>query len=225
MSKFFYILLLMPCCLQAQNYSTALIPDSLRKDARAVLRESEMILEIKSPGKAVLRERNVYTILNSNGDNMGGYTSWYDKFTSISEISGVLYDSLGKVVRKAKRKDMQDRSAEDGMSLATDDRYIEHNFYCQLYPYTVDYQEEDEKDGVLDFDDWLPLVNSGISTQHSKYVIIAPKDYLVRYLSLNGAPAPVITEDKDKKIYTWEASNMPARKTGHKTPAADHPDD
>lgn len=213
MSKFFYILLLMPCCLQAQNYSTALIPDSLRKDARAVLRESEMILEIKSPGKAVLRERNVYTILNSNGDNMGGYTSWYDKFTSISEISGVLYDSLGKVVRKAKRKDMQDRSAEDGMSLATDDRYIEHNFYCQLYPYTVDYQEEDEKDGVLDFDDWLPLVNSGISTQHSKYVIIAPKDYLVRYLSLNGAPAPVITEDKDKKIYTWEASNMPARKT------------
>ena len=65
----------------------------------------------------------------------------------------------------------------------------------------------------MDFDDWLPLINSGISTQHSKYVIIAPKDYLVRYLSLNGAPAPVITEEKDKKIYTWEARNLPVRKT------------
>jgi hypothetical protein len=213
MRKIFYILLLTPCGLRAQNYSTALIPDSLRKDARAVLRERELVLEIKSPGKAVLREREVYTVLNANGDNLGGYASWYDKFTSIGDISGVLYDSLGKVVRKAKRKDMQDRSYDDGFSLATDARYLEHNFYCQVYPYTVDYQEEDDKNGILDFDDWLPLVNSGISTQHSKYVIIAPKDYLVRYLLLNGAPAPVITEEKDKKIYTWEAWNLPARKT------------
>src|ERR1700744_5826445 len=104
MRKILYILLLAPCCLRAQNYSTALIPDSLRKGARAVLREKELILEIKSPGKAVEREHEVYTILNSNGDNLGGYASFYDKFTSISDISGVLYDSLGKVVRRAKRK-------------------------------------------------------------------------------------------------------------------------
>lgn len=213
MRKLFYILLMLPCVGRAQNYSTALIPDSLRKGARAVLREREIVLEIKSPAKAVLKEREVYTVLNSNGDNLGGYTSWYDKFTSISDISGVLYDSLGKVVRKAKRKDMQDRSYDDGFSLATDARYLQHNFYYQVYPYTVDYTEEDDKNGILDFEDWLPLINSGISTQHNKYVIIAPKEYNVRYLMLNGAAAPVITEEKDKKIYTWEASNMPARKT------------
>src|ERR1700761_1391621 len=114
MKKLFYILLLAPISLRSQNYSTALIPDSLRKDARAVLREKEMILEIRSPGKAVLKEREVYTVLNPNGDNLGGYTSWYDRFTSISDISGVLYDSLGKAIRKAKRKDMQDRSYDDG---------------------------------------------------------------------------------------------------------------
>lgn len=206
-------LLLTPCCLRAQNYSTALIPDSLRKGARAVLRDEEMIMEIKSPGKAVWRERHVYTVLNANGDEQADYRSFYDKLSSISEISGVLYDSLGKVVHKAKRKDMQDRSAEDGMSLATDDRVIEHNFYCRLYPYTVDYQEEDEKDGILGFNDWMPLTGAGVSTQHSKYVIIAPSDYVLRYLQMNGAPAPVITQEKDKKIYTWEAWNMPARKT------------
>jgi Domain of Unknown Function with PDB structure (DUF3857)/Transglutaminase-like superfamily len=213
MKKLFYILLLAPCGLRAQNYSTALIPDSLRKDTRAVLRDEEEILEIKSPGKAVLRDHSIYTVLNSNGDHLGSFSVGYDKFNSVSDVSGVLYDSLGKVIRKAKRRDMQDRSYEDGFSLATDARYLEHNFYCQVYPYTVDYQEEVEKDGIVDFDDWLPLINSGISTQHSKYVIIAPKDYLVRYLLLNGASAPVITEEKDKKIYTWEARNLPARKT------------
>ena len=213
MRKLFYILLLAPCGLRAQSYSTALIPDSLRKDAQVVVREKEMILEIKSPGKAVLKEHEVYTILNSKGDDLGGYRSWYDNFTSINDISGVLYDSLGKVVRKAKRKDMQDRGYDDGFSLARDDRYLDHNFYYQVYPYSIDYQEEDSRDGILDLEDWSPLIKSGISTQHSKYVIIAPKDYLVRYLLLNGASAPVITEEKDKKIYTWEARNLPARKT------------
>jgi hypothetical protein len=214
----YWLLLLAPGLASAQNYSTALIPDSLRKGARAVVREKEYILEIKSPGKAVDHEREVITVLNSNGDNLGGYNSYYDRFTSINDISGVLYDSLGKVVRKAKRRDMQDKSYEDGFSLQTDDRYLEHNFYCQVYPYTVEYQEEDDHNGLLDFTSWLPLMNSGISTQHSKYTIIAPKDYNIRYLLRNGAPPPVVTEEKDKKIYTWEAKNLPAMHTEPKGP-------
>ncbi len=213
MKKIFYLLLLAPVCLLAQNYSTALIPDSLRKDARAVVREKEVILEIKAPGKAVEREHEVYTILNPNGDNIGGYTSFYDKQISISDVAGILYDSVGRLLRKAKRKDMQDKSYNDGFSLATDARYLEHNFYYQVYPYTVEYQEEDNRYGVLDFTDWLPLMNSGISTQHSKYTIIAPKEYNVRYLLRNGAPPPVVTEEKDKKVYTWEAKNLPALHT------------
>jgi hypothetical protein len=207
----YWLLLLTPGLASGQNYNTALIPDSLRKGARAVVREDEMILEIKSPSKAVEREHEVYTILNSGGDNLGGYNLDYDKFTAVNEASGILYDSLGKVVRKMKKKDMQDRSYVDESSLATDVRFLDYNFYCQTYPYTVDYQKEVQYDGIREFDDWLPLMNSGISTQHTKYTVIAPKDYTLRYLLLNGAPPPVITEEKDKKIYTWEAKNLPAR--------------
>ena len=208
----YWLILLVPGLASAQNYSTALIPDSLRRHAHAVVRENEMILEIKSPSKAVHREHHVYTILNANGDDMDEYHSFYDRFSSISDISGMLYDSSGKVIRKMKRKDMQDRSYVDDMSLTTDTRYLEYNFYYQVYPYTVDFQEQDEHNGILDFDDWDPLVDENVSTQHSKYVIIAPKDYQVRYQLMNGAPPPVITEEKDKKVYTWEARNLPARK-------------
>src|SRR6185312_7288829 len=63
------------------------------------------------------------------------------------------------------------------------------------------------------FEDWALLNGPDIATQHTKYVVIAPKDYTVRYLALNGAPAPAINEEKDKRIYTWEAWNLPARKT------------
>ncbi|HEX3934043.1 MAG TPA: DUF3857 domain-containing protein, partial [Puia sp.] len=213
MKKLFYILLLTPCGLRAQNYSTALIPDSLRKGAEAVLREEDVVLEIKSPGRAVEKKREVYTILNANGDDEARYASGYDKFTSIGAVEGVLYDSLGKVIRRAKRKDMQDLSYVAESTLATDDRYLLHSFYYQVYPYTVDYQEEEDLNGIEGFDDWLLLNGPDIATQHTKYVVIAPSDYTVRYLGLNGAPAPTITEEKDKKIYTWEAWNLPARKT------------
>jgi hypothetical protein len=205
------ILLAAPCLLQAQNYSTAGIPDSLRKGARVVVREHDWILEIKAPGKAVEKEHFAYTICNPNGDNLAGYVSQYDKFNEISSATGILYDSLGKTIKKVKRKEMEDRGYEDGFSLATDARYIEHNFYCRTYPYTVEYSEEDDYNGIRGFGEWLPLLNSGISTQHSKYTVIAPKDYVLRWKTFNGAPPPVITESGDKKIYTWEASNLPAR--------------
>ncbi|HLX65852.1 MAG TPA: DUF3857 domain-containing protein, partial [Puia sp.] len=197
----------------AQAYNVGLIPDSLLKNARAVMREQEYVLEIKSPEKAIEKEHHVFTILNETADNIGGYSSWYDKFTSINWIDGVLYDANGKEVKHVKKKDMEDRSYTSEENLADDARYKVHNFYCRVYPYTVDYNEEDEMNGILHFTRWAPLYSSGISTQHSKYVIIAPVNYEVRYKPVNCNFQPVVTTSGDKKIYTWEISNLRARST------------
>jgi len=199
--------------VSAQSYNVALIPDSLKKDARAVMREEEYVLEIKSPEKAIEKKHHVFTILNENADNFGGYSGWYDKFVSINWIDGFLYDANGKEVKHVKKKDMDDRSYTNEANLADDLRLKSHNFYCRVYPYTVDYQEEDEMNGILHFSDWAPLYWTGISTQHSKYVIIALADYQVRYKPVNCNFQPVVTTSGNKKIYTWEASNLPARST------------
>jgi len=208
-----FLVLIIPGCLFAQSYNALFIPDSLKKDARAVVREDEMILEIKSPSKAITREHHVYTILNENGDNLGGISTHYDKFTSINSVSFALYDMMGKELKHIKKKDMEDKSYTSESTLIGDARYKEYNFYYKVYPYTVAYDEEDELNGFLFFPDWDPLMNSGISTQHSKYVIIAPKDYEVRYKPVNCDIKPVITMSGDKKVYTWEISNLKARTT------------
>jgi hypothetical protein len=75
----------------------------------------------------------------------------------------------------------------------------------------VEYDEEEEFNGILHFDNWDPLPSSGVSTQLSKYVIIAPKNYQVRYKAVNCSIQPVITEAGDKRIYTWEARNLTPR--------------
>jgi hypothetical protein len=54
------LLLAASCSLRAQSYNVALIPDSLKRDARAVMRDQEYILEVKSPEKAVMKERSCF---------------------------------------------------------------------------------------------------------------------------------------------------------------------
>ncbi len=98
------VLFAFPGVLFAQSWNVLLIPDSLKKNTRMVERENEIILELKSPGKAVQREHHVFTILNENGDNLGGYESFYGKFNSINSITGILYDANGKEVKRVKRK-------------------------------------------------------------------------------------------------------------------------
>src|SRR5689334_1857763 len=116
-----------------QNFSITNIPDSLRDKVNVVKRYEEKIYEIKSPGKVIAKERHVFTIMNSSGDDAAGYKTFYDQFISINSISGTLYDAVGKEMRHMKKKDMDDYSAFDGFSLAYDGRMKKFDFNCKDY--------------------------------------------------------------------------------------------
>ena len=220
MKKIFFIFLCyLPAALIAQQYSVLLIPDSLIKNANVVKRYDEITLEIKSPAKAVQREHHVYTILDEKAEYYARITSFYGQFNSINYVNGTLYDASGKVQKHIKKKDMDDYSYADGFSLMNDERYKTANFYTRNFPYTVDYEEEDDINGILHFDQWFPANAAGMSVVYSKYVIIAPKDYVIRFKPINCSAQPVITEDHDKKIYTWEIKNIPAKFTENLGPS------
>jgi hypothetical protein len=74
----------------------------------------------------------------------------------------------------------------------------------------VEYEEEDDIDGLFHISAWMPQTGSSISVVNNRYIITAPRDYLVRYHARNGAPDPAIKEDGGKKTYTWQLSNMTA---------------
>ena len=215
---FFLVLLCAPAGVFAQLYNVLLIPDSLKKNANMVIRVDEKIMEIKSPGKATEKEHHVFTVLNEAAGGYGRYVTYYGKFNSINYVNCTLFDAFGKELKHIKKKDMIDRSVDDQMSLMLDQRAKECNFYYKTYPYTVDFEEEDDIDGMLDISDWVPLPAPSVSVQLSRYVIIAPKDYEVRYKAFNCKVQPVITENGNKKIYTWEIKNLPVVPTESNAP-------
>lgn len=205
------VITILPGILMAQKYNAMLIPDSLKKNANVVERYDETKIEIKEAGKAKIYRRYAFTILNEAGDKYATFYTYYDKFRDVNDIDGSLFDVMGKELKNVKKKDIKDLSGSDDESLMSDTRYKEHNFYYRSYPYTVEYEEDADLDGVFDLPDWYPQRGNVVSVEYSKFVVIAPKNLPVRYKAFNNAGNPVITENNGQITYTWEIKNIPAK--------------
>jgi transglutaminase-like putative cysteine protease len=195
----------------AQNYMVFTIPDSLRKKADMVQRIEETKLIIHSIKSATLIHKVAYTILNESGNRFAGYSRLYDNFEKLTEVSGILYDAMGKQIKSVKKRDMEDVAYNDNFSLAGDGRVKHHNFYCKSYPYTVAYEEEQEYNGIYEFPVWQPLEGYNYSVQSSTYIVEMPEAYKLRYKLVNGAKEPVVSFAKNgNKVLIWQASNIKA---------------
>ncbi|MFV0604344.1 MAG: DUF3857 domain-containing protein [Niabella sp.] len=196
----------------AADFPVSTIPDVLIKDATVVKRIDERRIEIKSPGKAVYYRHYAYTILNEAGDGYAVFYSYYDKFRDINSISGTLYDAAGKKIKSVKKKDIIDESGNQGAHLAIDARFKIHNFYHRVYPYTVEYEEEVQMDGIFYFPEWMPQYAEKVSIENATMQVVAPNSYNLRYKMFNYQGAPEIKDEKSLKSYLWQVKNITAKK-------------
>ena len=192
------------------EYAVSKISPALIKNANAVLRLEEIKFEIYSTKEAIETNHYVITILNENGDKWAQFADYYDKLREINSVEGYLYDASGKQLKKMKFKDLQDLSGTGESSLVEDNRIKAHNFYYRVYPYTIEYNVEIRYNHTMFFPDWMPAGGEKLSVEQSHFAIICPSDYQFRYKEFNYAGKPVITTEKNRKITTWDATNIPA---------------
>lgn len=193
------------------EYAVSKISPELLKKANAVLRLEELNFEIINSGKAVFTNHYVITILNENGDDWAEFYEYYDKHRKIESLEGVLYDAMGKQVKRIKTKDAEDLSGVSDASLMDDNRYKRHNFYNRTYPYTIEYTVEINYNSTLFFPMWVPQGKEKLSVEKSTVNIISPADYQFRYKAFNYSGEPIKTQDKKNNIVTsWSVKNMPA---------------
>src|SRR5690606_9604907 len=106
-------------------------------------------------------------------------------------VDGFLYDEDGKLLRKIKKKDLEDLSGVSGGTLMDDNRYKRHNFYHKSYPYTIEYDIEIKNKSTLFFPSWSPQGGESLSVEKSSISIISSTDYTVRYKAFNYAGLPL----------------------------------
>ncbi|MBC7652509.1 MAG: DUF3857 domain-containing protein [Deinococcales bacterium] len=193
----------------AQDYKASLIPDSLKTDANAVKRFEELHVIVKDIDKAIIKHKYAITILNENGEDYAYYENSYSKLHTLSDISGKLFDADGKLLKTIKKKDIADLSASDG-DLISDARVKRFAFYQKNYPYTVEFEDEEELNGIYYLASWHPVANQQFAVQQSRFIVETPLDYQLRYKQLNYPSAKPQIETDKKIIYNWEVKNIKA---------------
>ncbi|KAI9450903.1 transglutaminase domain protein [Russula earlei] len=194
----------------AQDYKVSLIPDSLTQNADIVQRMEEIHVIIKDIDKAVVKRKYAVTILNEAGEGYARYGNAYDKFRSLSDIAGHMYDAEGKLLKSIRKKDIADITDNDGESLVSDGRVKLYAFYNKSYPYTVEFEDEQDYNGIYSLPEWTPIAHARYAAQQSKFIVETPANYHLRYKQFNYPDQPQIINAKDNITYTWEVKNKKA---------------
>lgn len=204
------------------DYAVSKIPAELLKNADVVKRMEEVRFEVVDPGKSRLYHKYALTILNENGDRYARLVLGYDKLREIKSMDGKLYDADGKKIKELKKSEVKDLSGTSDISLMDDNRIKAHSFFHRLYPYTVEYESEVQLTGSFFFPAWDPLDNERISVEQSAMTVAAPVDFVIRYKAFNYKNEPTVQNEKNSRIYRWEAKNLEAIELEYAYPSWDY---
>lgn len=210
MKKTLFILFFLPYFnAKAQDYAVKNIPDSLLQNANVVKRMEDMYINIKSPGKAIVKHKYAITILNESGEKSAKFDVAYNKFITVSDISAHLYNADGKEIKSARKKDIYDFAMNDPISMATDDRMKAYDFFYRNYPYTVEFEYEQEFKGIFFLPNWSPVKSEKYAVQKSTLEVEFPSNYKISTKQLGNIGKPD-TSFGPNIIYSWHVNNLVA---------------
>ncbi|MDZ7878537.1 MAG: DUF3857 domain-containing transglutaminase family protein [Saprospiraceae bacterium] len=193
---------------KAADYPVALIPDSLKKNASAVVREALSTYEVKSFNEAVQKTRMVVTIFKENHPYKQFYLS-YNKHSKIKNVKARFYDAQGKLIRKVKDEEIRDIAGNDGVSIYSDRRAKMLDNEYGVLPYTFEIEYEEQFSSIMGYPSWNFQV-FGVSVQRSELTLILPKSLGVNHRVVNATIKPTIEEKVDTRRFQWEMTNLTA---------------
>ena len=170
---------------QKIEFSSLLIPDELKENANAVIRDYTTEISLESVDKMIVKEKKAITILNKVGDRHVDLYTHYDNDTKITNLSVKVYNALGQEIKKFKKGKFIDASAVDGGSLYSDSRVKYVNYTPISYPYTVVFESEYKTTSTGFIRKWFPVKDYFVSVEKSKYILNNPKAIPLRKKEVN----------------------------------------
>jgi len=191
----------------AGSYDVALIPAGLRKEAAVVIREHHMRLEVFDRASAEVTRTMAYTVFRPDGRKFGLCRIPYDRFVSVEELDGTLYDQSGREIRTLRSDDVKDESNIAAYSLYEDSRVRTAELYHDQYPYTVEFRCRIKYKGILSFPGWAAQP-SDEPVVHTSFEVVVPEQEQLRYWASADSLRPGVTIAKGRRHYLWSASNL-----------------
>lgn len=195
---------------QQQVFDVASIPESLKKDAHSIKRLENIDFEIVDVDKAYYRVKTITTVLDPSAKSELIFEEYTDKFHSLDDVDIKVYDELGRVTGKYKKKDLYIQGT--GSGLVPEGKVNYYDIKADKFPVTVEFNYTITYHGLYGYPDYH-IQGPDESIEHSSFTVRVPKGIDIRYKPLNVEVLPQINEaDKDVKIYTWFINSLPAKK-------------
>lgn len=216
MKSFFltFFLLLSACVLQAQSadYSVVSIPDSLKQNANAVVRLDQTDIKIESQRDMAVTTKRVVTVLNEKGLRALQAVESYNKRKSIKEIQATVYNEQGKEIKKIKRKDFRDISANDGGTFYSEDRIVYLDYTPITYPFTVIFDCETKTSNTAFIESWMPMGGFFTGVEKSSISIHFPEKLGFRKKEIGLSGIKVLKTIETATAITYTANNLVPQK-------------
>ncbi|MCP9198498.1 DUF3857 domain-containing protein [Gramella sp. GC03-9] len=204
---------MLACCTFSafgqQNYSVEKIDPSLIKNADAVIRENQVVIEVEAIDEVTIKTFRVVTVFNESGDSYTRALEFYDESSKINEQEAIIYDSRGEEVDKIKSRDFKDQSNFDSFILFSDNRVSYLNYTPRQYPYTVAYTSEVETNNSVFLPDWFPMEGYDVSVEKSSYRLLNPGNIPLRSIERNFQGFE-IANNNTKHELEYHLTNAPA---------------
>lgn len=194
---------------QINIYSALSIPDSLKKDADAVVRDEYTKVTVKDKNTARLEIHEVITVLNEQGKKYLSFVQFSDKFHVLDDAEIKVYDALGNKKNTYTQKEMT--SLNYGEGLVPEGKVTYFNVNAPAFPLTVEFNYTIKYRGIFSLPGY-DMQSPWQSVQHSVFEVEVAADPGIRYKLVNTNNQPVIKHDGNKDIYHWEQQNLIAYK-------------
>lgn len=133
----------------AQNYAVNLIPDSLKQNANAVIRNYEKVITIDAIDKMTEKEYSAITVLSKASEHFTTTGFQISKNRSVKNVEIRILDADGKEIKKIKKRDFIERGLVDGSTLYSDYKILYYEYLPTQYPFTIVTESEIETSNTI----------------------------------------------------------------------------
>ncbi len=203
---------------QKLEYSSLTIPDSLKKNANAVVRLNKTSIDISSQKSMTIKSLVVTTVLNELGLRNLNLSENYDKNTRINKIEATAYDAFGKELKTYKRKDFKDTSVADGISVFNDNRALYLDYTPITFPFTMVFETDIQTSNTAFITPWSPIDNYLVSTEDTSLTINYKTDLKLKIKEVNFSNKYPVVKTETVSSISYSEKNLIAKKREELSP-------
>lgn len=214
MIRALFLLIAVPYMLTGQSteYQSLIIPKEYKQNANSCIRESSTKIVVKDNDKIIVEHHRVVTLFNENGKSAAGMSLFYDDNVKVKDLEVLVYDAMGKEIKKIRKKEFRDVSASGESTMYSDSRFYVLDYEPREYPVSLELTYKTKNSNTAFIRPWQPISHHYQSVMSSKYQIIDEEGVGLRYKKSHFDFSDMVSFTKNDKGIICTAKDLKAVK-------------